>query len=311
MAAGRTQGQLSVLVTPTQSHYVVTKNAVSDPAIDAERWRLLIEGEVARPVQIDYRTLRQLPAVQLYKTLECISNFTSMCHLAYFGCDLISTAQWKGARLRDVLDLAGGLKPGAVSLQVQSADEYASSIPVDLALDPDTLLVYEMNGQTLPRQHGYPARLLVPGRYGMKNAKWVVGIRALASEFVDWYGQRNWSKTAIVKTMSRIDVPADGARLAAGPQRIAGIAYAGDRGIRAVEFSVDDGKSWQVASFVEPPIGRDVWVRWQGTFDLPAGQQLALTCRATDGTGEVQTEVFSLPQPDGGSGYHAIAVQSA
>lgn len=311
LAAARVTGELGPVVTPIQAHYVVTKNAVADPVLDAESWRLVVDGEVNRPVQIDYPTLRRLPAVELHKTLECISNFTAMCHLTFFGCDLISTAQWRGARLRDVLDLGGGLKPGVASLQMQGADEYSSSIPPQLALDPDTLLVYEMNGQVLPRQHGHPARLLVPGRYGMKSAKWVVGIRALRAEHVDWYGQRGWSRTGIVKTMSRIDVPADGARLPPGRHRVAGIAYAGDRGIAGVEFSGDGGRAWHPTLFLEPALGRDTWVRWQAEFDLAPGQKLTLTCRAIDGRGEVQTSVFSLPQPDGGSGRHTIEVTTA
>ncbi|MGH2349989.1 MAG: molybdopterin-dependent oxidoreductase [Chloroflexota bacterium] len=310
-AAARARGELAPLVTPTERHYVVTKNAVADPVLDAATWRLVVDGEVHRPVQLDYARLRRLPAVELYKTLECISNFTTECHLAFFGCDLISTAHWKGARLRDVFELAGGLKSGVVSLRVQGADEFSSSIPPQLALDPDTLLAYEMNGQPLPRQHGYPVRLLVPGRYGMKNAKWVVGVRALPTAYVDWYGQRNWNRLGIVKTTSRIDVPADGAQLPAGRHTIAGIAYAGDRGVGAVQFSSDDGHTWHPTVFLEESLGRDVWRRWQAQFDVAPGQQLTLVSRAIDGAGQVQSSVFKLPQPDGGSGWHTIEVSGA
>ena len=298
-------------MTPTAAHYVVAKNAAADPVLDANEWRLILDGEVNRPVQLDYNILRRLPSVEVHKTLECISNFTAECHLAFFGCDLISTARWRGARLRDVLQLAGGLKPGVVSLEVRSADEYSSSIPPELALDPDSLLVYEMNGQILPRVHGYPARLLVPGRYGMKNAKWVVGIRGHRQEYVDWYGQRGWSKTGFVQTMSRIDVPADGVQLAAGRHRIAGIAYAGDRGVAGIEFSSDDSQTWHPTVFLDPPLGRDAWMRWQAEFDIAAGQTLTLTSRAIDGTGAVQTDVFNLPQPNGGSGRHSIQVRAS
>src|SRR5262249_41320866 len=163
-----------------------------------------------------------------------ISNLTSNCEQASFGCGLISNAVWIGARLGDVLDLAGGLKADAVSVAVVGADEFTSALPVDVALDPDTLLVYQMNGTTLPAAHGFPARVLVPGRYGMKNAKWVVRLSPMNQPFVDWYGQRNWSRDAIVRTMSRIDTPAPGAELRAGSQTIAGIAYAGARGISNV-----------------------------------------------------------------------------
>ena len=151
---------------------------------------------------------------------------------------------------------------------------------MDVATSPDTLLVYEMNGQVLPREHGYPARMLVPGRYGMKNAKWVVALRVLNREFADWYGQRNWSRTAVVKTMTRIDTPANGAALPPGEHRVAGIAYAGDQGVQQVEFSPDGGRSWQEVAFVEPPQGRDCWVRWQGRFTLAPGEAVTLVARA-------------------------------
>jgi hypothetical protein len=130
---------------------------------------------------------------------------------------------------------------------------------------------------------------------------------------MDWYGQRNWSRTAIVKTMCRIDVPAPGSLLQPGEQRIAGIAYAGDRGVSKVEYSTDGGTTWLAAEFLEQPAGRDVWVRWQGRFTMPAappGTTLTLLARATDGTGAVQQEAFSLPQPDGGAGWFTTEVRA-
>jgi len=310
LAAGRRPGELAAPVTTNADFYVVTKNAGGDPELHYTSWRLLVDGEVNRTVQLDYQSLRNLPSVELTKTLECISNFVAKCELAPFGCDLISTAQWKGARLRDVLELAGGLRPGAVSLAVIAADEFTTALPLDAALNPDTLLVYEMNGQVLPREHGYPARVLVPGRYGMKNSKWVVGLRALARDFTDWYGQRNWSRQAIVKTMTRIDVPAPGAVLPPGEHRIAGIAYAGDRGVTKVEFSPDGGESWEPAQLLEPAPDRDTWVRWEGRFTLPPSAKTTLMSRATDRTGALQSEAFSLPQPDGSSGWHTVDVQA-
>jgi DMSO/TMAO reductase YedYZ molybdopterin-dependent catalytic subunit len=168
-----------------------------------------------------------------------------------------------------------------------------------------------MNGEVLPREHGYPARLLIPGRYGMKNAKWVVALRPMRREFADWYAQRQWSREAIVKTMTRIDVPARDARLQGGVQRIAGVAYAGDRGVQKVEFSIDAGETWETAEFVEPAPGRDTWVRWQGRFTIGTDAELTLTARATDGTGTLQPQPFTLAQPDGAGGWNSINVHGA
>jgi DMSO/TMAO reductase YedYZ molybdopterin-dependent catalytic subunit len=306
--SGRQPGQLAGSITSNADFYVVTKNAAGDPVLHPQDWRLLVDGEVGRNFQLDYETLRRLPSVELTRTLECISNFVGKPELAPFGAELISTAKWKGVRVSDILQLTGGPKPGAEWLAVLSADEYTSALPLDVALDPGTLLVYEMNGELLPREHGYPARLLVSGRYGMKNPKWVIGLRPMRREFVDWYAQRNWSKTGIVRTMSRIDAPAPGATLPSGTQTIAGIAYGGSNPMQRVEYSADGGQSWQNARFVDGAPEPDRWVRWQGDFTLPAGATLKLVARATDATGTVQQEPFTLPEPNGGTGWPSVEV---
>ncbi|MBV9546131.1 MAG: molybdopterin-dependent oxidoreductase, partial [Chloroflexi bacterium] len=153
-AAGRPKGQLAQPITSNDDFYVVTKNAVADPNVDVATWRLVIDGEVNQPVQVDYRTLLALPAVEITKTLECISNFTAACNLTTFGCDLLSTAQWKGARLSDVLALAGGLKSTGKGLAFLSTDEFSAGLPPEIVDDPEALVVYGMNGQPLPREHG-------------------------------------------------------------------------------------------------------------------------------------------------------------
>jgi DMSO/TMAO reductase YedYZ molybdopterin-dependent catalytic subunit len=311
LPGGHVAGQLVPAISSNTDFYVVTKNAGGDPVVHPDNWRLLIDGEIDRPVQLDYATLRKMPAVEMTKTLECISNYVGKPELAPFGAELIGTAVWKGVRVRDILRVVGGPKSTVGWVAVLSADEFTSALPLDAVVDPNTILVYEMNGEVLPREHGYPARLLVPGRYGMKNAKWVIGLRLLRREFSDWYGQRNWSKHGIVQTMSRIDVPVPGASLPSGQQTVAGIAYAGARGIQRVEWSSDDGRTWQTAELLEPAPGEDRWVRWRGTFTLASpGASVVLVARATDSTGEVQTREFSLPEPDGGTGWPHVEVHA-
>jgi DMSO/TMAO reductase YedYZ molybdopterin-dependent catalytic subunit len=307
-AAGRPPGTLAPPITSNQDFYVVTKNAVADPVVDASTWRLIVDGQVDHPVQVDYATLLALPYVDVTKTLECISNMTAGCSMASFGCDLMSTAVWRGVAVGDVLNLAGGLKPNVVDVAFLSLDEFSSGLPAEVVMDPGTLVVYQMNGQVLPREHGYPARLLVPGRYGMKNPKWLAGIRALDQTYVDWYQQRGWTRDGIIKTMSRIDLPVDGATLPAGQQRVAGVAYAGDRGISQVELSADGGSTWQTASILEPAAGADTMVRWDGKFQM-GSTPVTLVVRATDGTGVVQPDDFGLPAPDGGWGQDSVTVQ--
>ena len=305
--AQRAPGMLAPFITANDAFYAVTKNASGDPSLDADRWRLVVDGEVAQPVQLDYRLLRQLPAVDVTKTLECISNMTARCDLATFGCELISNATWKGARLSDIVALAGGLNPDVVGFAIIAQDEFSAGLPVDVAMDPNTVVVYEMNGQVLPRIHGYPARLLVPGRYGMKSPKWLAAIRPMSQEYLGWYEQRNWNKDGIVRTMARIDSPVS-SDMSPGTQTLAGIAYAGDRGIRAVEMTLDGGQSWQSMGLLDGSTG-DTWVRWQGSFELDPGAELHIQVRATDGTGVPQTDAFQLPQPDGATGWNSVTVR--
>jgi DMSO/TMAO reductase YedYZ molybdopterin-dependent catalytic subunit len=168
-----------------------------------------------------------------------------------------------------------------------------------------------MNGESLPIEHGYPARVLVPNRYGMKGAKWVVNIKARPDSPADWYGQRGWTKEGLVRTMTRIDTPAEGQHLPAGRYRIAGVAYAGTRGISAVEYSIDRGTTWQRAAFLEPPAGPDTWVRWEGGFTFDAGNPVDIAARAVDGAGEPQIEEITQVEPDGQAGLHSITVYPA
>ncbi len=298
------KGEIVAPITPNQQFYIVTKNASGDPLIDPATWRVILEGEFNKPVQLDYLTMRKLPQTKYFKTQECVSNFTTKCELAPFGCDLVSTVQFTGVKLDTLFEVAGGLKPAATHLVASCVDEYTSTLPIKDLLAMEAMLAYEMNGQPLPYEHGYPAKLVTPGRYGYKNAKWVVGLRALNKEVVDWFGQRNWSKEAFVKTMSRIDVPARGDQLKAGaPQKIGGIAYAGLKGISKVEFSWDGGKTWTAAKFIEAPEGKDMWKRWEGSFTPAAPGKLEVVSRATDGEGKLQIEPFGLTQPDGGTGW--------
>jgi DMSO/TMAO reductase YedYZ molybdopterin-dependent catalytic subunit len=312
LPTGRNPGQLAPAMTANADFYIVTKNAGGDPFIRPDEWRLLLDGEVGQRVQLDYASLRKLPPVEVTKTLECISNFVGKPELAPFGAELIGTARWTGVRVRDVLRQAGGPKPSAAWVAVLSADEFTSALSLEAALDPGTLLVYEMNGDVLPREHGYPLRLLIPNRYGMKNAKWVIGLRLLAREFTDWYGQRHWSREAIVRTMSRIDSPAPGAVVRRGERIGSGVAYAGARGISRVEVTVDDGKTWRPAKVMDASIaGEDRWVRWGIPLTSAPSAAFTLRARATDGEGNLQIEPFSLPEPDGGTGWPSVQLRAA
>ena len=286
-------------ITPNDRFYVVSKNPPGfDPELDAERWSLEIAGIVGRPLKLSYAQLRALPAVEQFQTLECISNEV--------GGDLISNARWKGVRLRDVLQQAGGPGTKAVKVAFRCADGYTESIPIADALNPSTVLAYEMNGEPLPAAHGRPVRLLVPGLFGMKNPKWITRIELVDYDFQGYWERSGWSDEAVVKTMSKFTTLPRTARLE--EVALGGVAYGGDRGVREVEVSMDGGKTWQKAD-TKAPIGPFTWVLWAALWKPTAPGEYTLKVRAKDGGGVVQIAKETPTLPDGASGYHTLRVR--
>ena len=227
----RVEGVLSSEVTPNEEFYVISKNFI-DPAIDSERWGLEIGGLVETPYRLTYEELTALPAREQFVTLECISNEV--------GGDLISTALWRGTPLRTVIERAG-LRPGVVDVVFESEDGYSESIPVERAMRDEVLIAYEMNGEPLSVSHGFPARLIVPGFFGLKSVKWLTKIEPVAIDYLGYWQQRGWTDDPVVKTMSRIDTPATRTTRPRGAFPVGGVAFAGDRGIAKVELSLDAG----------------------------------------------------------------------
>jgi len=290
-------------ITPNDKFYVVSKNVIRDPDIDAQRWRLQVRGLVDQPTTLTYQELRRLPSFNQYLTLQCISN--------EIGGDLISTADWRGVALGDLLRRAG-VRGNAVDVVLKSEDGYTDSIPIEKALQTDTMLAYEMNGEALPKNHGYPVRLLVPDIYGMKNVKWVTEIEVVDYDFKGYWMVRGWSDVAIMNTTSRIDAPRQGATLRGGANYIGGVAVAGQRGIQRVEVSVDDGQTWAPAT-VKPGLGQNTWALWLYEWNAPQGPgpDARIMVRATDGRGVVQESTVQPTLPDGATGYHSITVRRA
>lgn len=287
-------------VTSTSAFYYVSKNLVTDPNVASAGWSLRIHGLVLQPYTLKYTDLRALPAIHQDQTLECISNEV--------GGDLMSTAHWTGAGLAELLNHAG-IQAGASELIFRCADGYSDSVPLSRALGERALVVYDINGVPLPQPHGYPARLLVPGLYGMKNGKWVTELEVGGGGYTGYWEQQGWSRTAVVKTMARIDTPANGAALRPRPTYIAGVAFAGDRGIARVDISTDGGRTWNAAD-LKRPLAAQTWVLWEFPWQ-PAPGNYVIAARAIDGDGYVQSPNPAPPLPDGASGYHAVGVTVA
>jgi DMSO/TMAO reductase YedYZ molybdopterin-dependent catalytic subunit len=198
-----------------------------------------------------------------------------------------------------------GVQEGAVEVVFSAAGGYSDSLPVAKAMDETTLIAIGMNDNVLPRAHGFPARVLSTGTYGMKNPKWLEAIDVVDRPYQGFWEQRGWVKAAIVNTGSRIDVPIDGAQLPA-TVTVAGIAFAGDRGISKVEVSTDDAASWNEAD-LRSELSPFAWRQWRYAWVPERGDYLVFV-RATDGEGAMQTMRVADTFPSGATGYDGIEV---
>jgi DMSO/TMAO reductase YedYZ molybdopterin-dependent catalytic subunit len=290
---------ISPLVTSNPTFYRIDTSLLT-PRLDATGWTLSVDGMVDHPFSINYAELLAMPMHEEYVTIACVSNEV--------GGNLVGNALWRGARLRDLLDRAG-VQPGATQIVPESFDGWTAGFPtawLDKA-DREALVAVVMNGEQLPNQHGYPARLIVPGLYGYVSAtKWLTHIKLTTLQAQDAYWvPLGWAKEAPILTQSRIDVPQDGRTVGAGTAAIAGVAWAPDRGVSRVEVQVDNG-NWADAT-LSTPISPATWVQWLYRWQATSGDHL-IRVRATDGTGEVQTAMDTPPAPDGARGYHTIQV---
>jgi DMSO/TMAO reductase YedYZ molybdopterin-dependent catalytic subunit len=281
-------------ITPNGKWYQVSKNFF-DPTVDVPKWSLEVKGRVAKTLRFSLDEFRKAaPPVERYQTFECISNEV--------GGDLISNAKWKGVRVKDILALAD-VQPGSTTIIWRAADGFSESIPLAVAMDPETLLAYEMNGEPIPQKHGAPVRVLLLNRYGMKQPKWLTSIEVANHDYTGYWEEQGWSKEALVKTNSAFRVE----QTSGGTFALGGWAFAGNRGISKVEVTADDGKTWFPAA-VKEPLGANCWQFWSAEWKPPAKGDYALKVRAFDGTGKPQPVGPKATLPDGGEGYHAVRV---
>jgi len=209
--------------------------------------------------------------------------------------------------LRDLVATAGP-QPAAGWVKFKARDGYTESLPLGVVRDsPEILVAYMLDGQVLPASHGFPARILIPGRYGMKGPKWLDTIELATSEANGYWEQQGWDHNAVVKTTSRFDLPGDGDIIKAGAIELGGVAFAGKKGISKVEYSTDGGSSWSAAVF-DAPLSPFTWVVWRATWTTSAHGSYTLKVRATDGSGSLQDAKGAGSYPSGSSGFHTIHV---
>jgi DMSO/TMAO reductase YedYZ molybdopterin-dependent catalytic subunit len=289
---------LSSFVTPSSTFYRVD-TAIVLPQVDPQHWQLHIHGMVEREVTISFAELLRRPLIEHYVTLTCVSDPVAGPY--------IGNAKWLGASLASIIRSARP-QAGATQLLCTSVDGFTSGTPLQVVLDGrDALLAVAMNGSALPVEHGFPARMVVPGLYGYVSAtKWVTDIKVTTYEAeTAYWAQRGWSQEAPIKTESRIDVPMDGSTVKRGRTAVAGVAWAQHKGIDAVEVRVDRG-AWHQATLAAVP-GIDTWRQWVWHWDATPGTHV-VEARATDATGYTQTSVQAPTEPNGATGYPSITI---
>ena len=290
---------LSPVLTPNETFYRID-TAFSVPRVDLQEWSLSISGMVDRPYSISYFDLLDMDMVERDVTLSCVSN--------QVGGDLVGNARWLGVPLTEILDRAG-VQTDAEQLVGRSVDDFTVGFPVEAVYDGrEALVAVGMNGEPLPIEHGFPARLVVAGLYGYVSAtKWLSSIELTGwDEFDAYWIPRGWSKEAPIKTQSRIDTPQSGGSIEPGPRQVAGVAWAPTRGISKVEVQLGVNADWIEATLSEP-LSENTWLQWSVDWDAPVGTH-QIQVRATDGDGDLQTDEIRPPAPDGATGWHRINV---
>ena len=284
------------ILVPNEDFYRID-TALSIPRVNLQEWTLTVDGMVDRPYTIDFSDLLDMRMVERDITLSCVSN--------QVGGNLVGNARWLGVPLTEILDRAG-VQPGAEQLVGRSVDDFTVGFPVEAAYDGrEALVAVGMNGEPLPFEHGFPARLVVAGLYGYVSAtKWLSQIELTTWDGFDAYWiPRGWAKEAPIKTQSRIDTPTSGGRVDPGNVVVAGVAWAPTRGISKVEVQLGEDAPWVEAELTEP-LSENAWVQWRVDWEAAVPGRHVITCRATDGEGVTQTSDIARPAPDGATGWH-------
>ncbi|MCH9729616.1 MAG: molybdopterin-dependent oxidoreductase [Actinomycetia bacterium] len=289
--------ELPSFVTSNADFYRID-TALTVPQLSRDKWQLRIHGMVDREKTYSFEDLKRFEVVEDVVTLTCVSNPV--------GGELISNAAWIGYRVRDLLAEAG-VQPDADMVLSMSTDGWTAGTPIEALTAEDALLAIGMNGEPLPVEHGYPARLVVPGLYGYVSAtKWVVDLELTRFDRAKAYWtQRGWSAHGPIKTESRIDVPRAGQNVPVGPVKFGGVAWAQGRGVRDVEVQIDGPSGqgeWQPAE-LGASYSDDTWRLWSFDWYAQEPGNHEITVRATDNTGYTQTSERAGVVPDGATGW--------
>jgi DMSO/TMAO reductase YedYZ molybdopterin-dependent catalytic subunit len=290
----------TIYFTPNDKFYVVNyaDSAVGfSREVNIEQWKVSLTGEVKTPMKLGWRDILNRDAFDQVVTLECIDTLP--------GGDSLGNAMWRGISLKKLLQEAGVDEETARDVIFRAVDGYDDSIPFARAMQDDVMLAYLMNGEKLPKAHGFPLRLIVPGLYGIKNVKWITEIEVYNGDYLGYWQRKGWTDDGTIKIFSRIDSPGHYQTLRGPEHRFRGIAFGGPQTITKVELSFDAGKTWNEAE-LEPTLSPYSWVIWNYRWQPPKPGKYQVAVRATDTKGQLQIAELVRPQPAGASGLHTI-----
>ena len=288
-------------ITDNSAFYVQNYSA-SLPALDREAWTLTIDGLInSDALTLTWRDLQGLPTLESTRTLECIGNPV--------GGSLVGNVVWKGFDFGALLNRIS-IQAQASRVRFTAADGYQTAVDIDWLRQPGVMLAFEMNGESLPQEHGYPLRLIIPGLYGQKMPKWIKHIEFIDYPFMGHWESRGWSDTADVQTHAIITHPRSETRIS-DAVILQGIAFAGLRQITRVDVRIDGGH-W-IPAQLSPGESTLEWTLWQLQWQPEQPGKYSLEVRATDSSGFTQYEaagdIFSNARPNGNSTLHRITLE--
>jgi hypothetical protein len=292
----------TVYFTPNDKFYRVNYNEGSynfTRDLDVEQWKMVVKGAVEKPIVMKWRDLLNRESFDQAVTLMCIDTLP--------GGSSLGTAMWRGTSLKNLLKDIGADEETARDVIFRAADGYHDSIPFSRAMEDDVMLAYLMNGEKLPKDHGFPVRLIVPGLYGIKNVKWITEIEVYNGDYKGYWQQKGWTDDGTIHIFSRIDSPGHYQPLLGPSHRLRGVAFGGPETIREVQLSFDQEKTW-VNAELEPPLSPYTWVIWNYDWTVPKKGKQMVSVRAIDVKGKVQTSEVARPQPSGATGLHSIVL---
>ncbi len=284
-------------LTSNEEFYRIDINT-RPPQLDGAIWQLHINGLVDTQLELSLDDLRAMPAQTQILTMQCISN--------PIGGDLTSSSRWTGVRFMDAL-AGAGVQASTAGAYITSTDGFYEFVTMEDIQDERCLLVYEMNGVALPYEHGFPLRVYIPNRYGMKQPKWIENIEFVAERVPGYWVDRGWDREAYVNTVSVVDtIMVDPDQGEAGMALCGGIAWASAKGISKVEVQVDS-EEWAQAELISPPLSPLNWMLWRYAFPYEPGRH-TVSVRAYDGGGQLQVVENRSTAPSGATGIHSASL---